>query len=62
MVEGSLKYKGIEIRNGFGFDIEVADARPVAINEIGSDEHELAFFQGWVILLPFISIHIGEVF
>lgn len=62
MVEGSMRFKGFEVRNGFGFDIEIANARPVAISERGSEEHDLAFFQGWVILLPFLSIFIGEVY
>jgi len=57
-----LGYKGVEIRNGFGFDIEVADARPVAISELDEEDFGLAFFKGWVILLPFVAIYLGEVF
>ena len=52
----------VEPRNGFGIDLEVADARPVAIRELDRDEFELAYFEGWVLMLPFVSILWGEIY
>ena len=49
----------IEPRNGVGFDIEFADSRPVWTVRDG--EHDVMPFQGTVILLPFITITIGNV-
>lgn len=49
----------IELRNGVGFDIEFADSRPVWT--IRDGEHDVMPFQGTVILLPFLTITIGNV-
>jgi hypothetical protein len=49
----------IEWRNGIGFDLEFADSRPVWT--VVNGEHDVMPFQGTVILLPFITITIGNV-
>ena len=49
----------IELRNGFGFDIEFCDSRPVWT--IRDGEHDVMPFAGTVVLLPFLNITIGNV-
>lgn len=51
----------VEVRNGFGIDIEVANSRPVGLME-ENGEPFLGYFEGWVLLLPFFSILWGEVY
>lgn len=50
----------VEMRNGFGLDLEVASSRPVGL--IVDDEPQLGYFEGWVLMLPFFVILWGDVF
>ena len=49
----------IEFRNGVGFDIEFSNSRPVWISKVGSEQLEVAEFEGLLISLPFILISFG---
>jgi|TARA_R110002124_G_scaffold1575_2_gene9421 hypothetical protein len=49
----------IEFRNGVGLDIEFSNSRPVWISRTGSEELEVAEFEGILIALPFILISLG---
>ena len=49
----------IEFRNGVGLDIEFANSRPVWISKAGSEQLEVAEFEGLLISLPFILISFG---
>lgn len=51
-----------ELRNGFGLDIELANARPVGIVLEQDEAAVLGFFEGFVIQVPLLTILIGEVF
>lgn len=51
-----------EIRNGFGIDLEVASARPVGLVDMEKEEAMLGYFEGFVLLLPFVSILWGDVY
>ncbi len=53
------KYFTAEFRNGFGFDIEACDGRPVTITEEG--KLCPAVFEGILILVPFILLSIGSI-
>jgi hypothetical protein len=50
----------IEFRNGVGLDLEFANSRPVWISRAGSEELEVAEFEGILIALPFILISFGR--
>ena len=50
--------------HGFGIYIESVQSQPVlgfGLDET-IDESEVYFFDGFIISLPFVKIHIGEVF
>ena len=49
----------IEFRNGVGVDIEFSNSRPVWISRLGSEQLEVAEFEGLLISLPFILISLG---
>ena len=51
----------INLRNGFGFDIEAASARPIWITD-NRDQSRFAVFNGIVICLPFCILTYGEVY
>ena len=51
-----------EMRNGFGIDLELANSRPVGLVNTETDEAFLGYFEGFVLLLPFVSILYGEVY
>lgn len=51
----------LEIRNGFGFDLEVTSTRPVALRDIEKNSSfQLGVFDGFILLLPFFAIFIGD--
>ena len=50
----------VEMRNGIGFDLEVASSRPVGL--IVDGESQLGYFEGWVLSLPFFVVLWGDVF
>lgn len=50
----------LSMRNGFGIDLEVVNSRPILIQKINSDDLEFAYFDGFVLLLPFIIVFFGE--
>lgn len=54
------KILSASFRNGFGIDLEVVDSKPILIQKINSVDLEFGFFDGFVILLPFIIIFFGE--
>lgn len=49
-----------EVRNGFGFDLEITSSRPVALRDNPDQSFRLGVYDGFVLLLPFISIYLGE--
>lgn len=51
-----------ELRNGFGFDIELSNARPVGIVLEQDEPAVLGFFEGFVIMIPLLTILIGDVY
>ena len=52
----------VEMRNGFGLDIEVASSRPVGISFEEDEPATLAYFEGWVLQVPFFTNLWGDVF
>lgn len=54
------KFVTLNFRNGFGFDIEACDSRPVFILE--DDEILPSCFNGIIFLIPFAVVSIGTVF
>jgi len=52
----------VEMRNGFGIDLEVAESRPVGLTLEEGEEPVLGFFEGWVLLIPFFSILWGDIY
>tara|TARA_X000001382_G_scaffold114406_1_gene92707 strand:+ start:935 stop:1129 length:195 start_codon:yes stop_codon:yes gene_type:complete len=51
----------LNLRNGFGFDIEAASARPIWITDNLGDSR-FAVLDGLVICLPFCIITYGSVY
>lgn len=54
------KLFSLELRNGIGIDIEFCDSRPVWTVKDG--EHDVMPFQGVVIMMPFLTLSIGNVY
>ena len=51
----------LNLRNGFGLDIEAASARPIWITDNLGDSR-FAVFDGLVICIPFCTITYGAVY
>jgi len=54
----------IRFHHVFGLSIETVESQPVLGWKDGEDidEAQVYFFDGWVINIPFMKIHIGQVF
>lgn len=54
----------IRFHHVFGLSIETVESQPVLGWKDGEDidEAQVYFFDGWVINIPFLKIHIGQVF
>ncbi len=54
----------VRFHHVFGLSIETVESQPVLGWKDGEDidEAQVYFFDGWVINIPFMKIHIGQVF
>lgn len=54
----------VRFHHVFGLSIETVESQPVLGWKDGEDidEAQVYFFDGWVINIPFLKIHIGQVF
>jgi len=52
----------VAFRNGFGFDIESTDSRPILVQEPEAEHLILAAFNGLIFSFPFLVVMIGEAY